>query len=324
MAQPQYEIHNAPSDGITAVRLSGRLMAASSWDSKVHIYDLQSNEEKTSYSHKGAVLDCCFADKFHTYSGGLDHQVKMFDITMAGEVVVGSHNKPVKCVDFSQHSNVLITGSWDATIKLWDPRSGKLIGTYAQPDKVFAISHVNEKLVVGTAGRHICIYDMRNMEQPQHVRESSLKFQTRAIKCFPSGIGFVSSSIEGRVAVDFFDLSPEEQAKKYAFKCHRATINGVDTVYPVNTIAFHPVFGTFATGGCDGVVNVWDADNRKRLYQYPKFPTSVSSIAFSEDGLLMAVASSYTFEEGEKDHPPDQIFIRSISEPEVKPKQKLT
>ena len=26
----------------------------------------------------------------------------------------------------------------------------------------------------------------------------------------------------------------------------------VDTVYPVNALAFHPKWGTFATGGCDG------------------------------------------------------------------------
>jgi cell cycle arrest protein BUB3 len=26
-------------------------------------------------------------------------------------------------------------------------------------------------------------------------------------------------------------------------------------------------YGTFATGGCDGFVNVWDGTNKKRLYQ---------------------------------------------------------
>ncbi len=39
------------------------------------------------------------------------------------------------------------------------------------------------------------------------------------------------------------------QAKKYAFKCHRRSEGGRDTVYPVNAIAFAPFHGTFATGG---------------------------------------------------------------------------
>jgi len=39
------------------------------------------------------------------------------------------------------------------------------------------------------------------------------------------------------------------QARRYAFKCHRKSDTGDNTVYPVNAIAFHPFFGTFASGG---------------------------------------------------------------------------
>ncbi len=50
-------------------------------------------------------------------------------------------------------------------------------------------------------------------------------------------------------------------------QCHRRNEDGRDTVYPVNAIAFHPHYGTFATGGGDGVVNIWDGSNKKRLFQ---------------------------------------------------------
>lgn len=53
--------------------------------------------------------------------------------------------------------------------------------------------------------------------------------------------GYTTTSIEGRVAVEFFDPSPETQAKKYAFKCHRQVIEGVDTVYPVQGLAYNKV-----------------------------------------------------------------------------------
>ena len=49
------------------------------------------------------------------------------------------------------------------------------------------------RLVVGTAGRHIHIHDVRNMNEPLQKRESSLKFQTRAIRCFPNGEGSSSN-----------------------------------------------------------------------------------------------------------------------------------
>jgi cell cycle arrest protein BUB3 len=60
-------------------------------------------------------------------------------------------------------------------------------------------------------------------------------------------------------------------------------------------------YGTFASGGGDGVVNVWDGFNKKRLRQYSKYPSSIASMSFNSDGTYLAIASSYTFEEGEKE-----------------------
>lgn len=53
--------------------------------------------------------------------------------------------------------------------------------------------------------------------------------------------GYATGSVEGRIAVEYFDSGSEAQEKKYAFKCHRQTINDVDHVWPVNALAFHPV-----------------------------------------------------------------------------------
>ena len=33
-------------------------------------------------------------------------------------------------------SGLVITGSWDKTVKTWDPRQPQPTGTYSQPDKV--------------------------------------------------------------------------------------------------------------------------------------------------------------------------------------------
>ncbi len=81
-------------------------------------------------------------------------------------------------------------------------------------------------------------------------------------------IGYAVSTTEGRVGLEYFN----PPKKGYAFKCHREKVSDSETyVFPVNVIAFHPKFGTFATGGCDGVVNVWDGDNKKRIQQFPKY-----------------------------------------------------
>jgi cell cycle arrest protein BUB3 len=323
----EFEVTPAPTDGITALRIQdNRYLIASSWDTKVRLYDITSpSGVKVVLQHKAAVLDCVFLDKNRVVTVGIDRTVKLFDLSTGAETLIGTHDKAVKCVEYSPSSGQLITGSWDTFIKLWDTRSDfKCIGTYKQPERVYTMGVAQDKLVCGTAGRHVHIYDLKFMKEPQQRRESSLKYQTRCIRCFPNGTGYALSSIEGRVAMEYFDPGPEAQAKRYAFKCHRVSQNGIDTIYPVNTMAFHQGHGTFATGGCDGIVNVWDGQNRKRLWQYHKYPTSISALAFSENGSWLAVASSYTFEEGEKDHPEDQIFVRQINESEVMPKQKGT
>lgn len=60
----------------------------------------------------------------------------------------------------------------------------------------------------------------------------------------PNGRGYATSSIEGRVAVEYFDQDAATQKNHFAFKCHRAAVDGVDTVYPVNALAFHPMYVT--------------------------------------------------------------------------------
>lgn len=196
------------------------------------------------------------------------------------------------------------------------------------PGKVYSMDVCHNTLVVAMSDRHIWIFDTRNLGEPMQKRESSLKYMTRCVRAFPDGAGYVCTSIEGRVAIDFVDPSDEAQAQKYAFKCHRSTMSEQDQlmekVFPVNAAAFHPTYGTFATGGADGVVNFWDRVNRKRIRQLPKYHSPISSLSFNRDGQLLAIAASYGFEDGERsDKPRDSVFIRAVEDADIKPKKSL-
>lgn len=48
-----------------------------------------------------------------------------------------------------------------------------------------------DRLIVGTAGRRVLVWDLRNMGYVQQRRESSLKYQTRCIRAFPNKQVFV-------------------------------------------------------------------------------------------------------------------------------------
>eukprot|EP00457_Paulinella_chromatophora_P010648 gb/GEZN01010759.1/.p1 GENE.gb/GEZN01010759.1/~~gb/GEZN01010759.1/.p1 ORF type:complete len:332 (+),score=34.32 gb/GEZN01010759.1/:95-1090(+) len=323
----ELELASPPSDGISSLKFGNRtnLLLVSSWDKGVRMYDAEKNALRHRYDHKGAVLDVCFSpDDSQAFSGGIDRNIVMSDLTSGRILILGSHEKAVKCVVFSKVTNLLVSGSWDCSINLWDPRANKpLVGSYSQADcKVYSMDINGNNLLVGTSGRKVHLYDIRNMSTPQQIRESSLMNQTRCVRFFPDGSGYALSSIEGRVSIEYLDPDPAVQRKKYAFKCHRKSEGGVQTLYPVNAIAFHPVFGTFATGGCDGFVLMWDYKSKKRICQYPKYHTSIASLDFNHSGSLLAVASSYTFEQGPlQSPPPDKILIRTVQESEVTKKK---
>ena len=81
----------------------------------------------------------------------------------------------------------------------------------------------------------------------------------------------------------------------------------MDHVWPVNSLAFHPSFNTFASAGSDATVSIWDHKVKKRLRQYPKFRGGVAAVAFNCDGSRIAVGVSSTWDEGEAGFKADPV-----------------
>lgn len=63
-------------------------------------------------------------------------------INFVTETVVGTHDNAIRAIEYSSEVNGILTGSWDATAKLWDPRSPRCVGTYTQPDKVLVMCYM--------------------------------------------------------------------------------------------------------------------------------------------------------------------------------------
>lgn len=255
----------------------------------------------------------------------------------------------VKSVVYDSTHKILISASWDKTLHIHHPHQPTLTpATLTLPAKPFSLALSPSKLIVAMANRVNNIYDISALAmisgqasqpppnsidlEPFQIRESSLKFMTRAVACMPNDDGYASSSIEGRVAVEWFDASEESQKRKYAFKCHRVAAppaaddseaEPVDIVYPVHALAFHPVLGSFVSGGGDGVVAVWDAIGKRRIRQYKAYAASVAALAFSQDGSLLAAGISPGFEEGKEYNVGEgnvKVFIRQLTENEMKSK----
>jgi len=60
-------------------------------------------------------------------------------------------------------------------------------------------------LVVGTADRHIAIFNLSNPTTIYKSLQSPLKYQTRVVSCFTTGNGFAVGSVEGRCAIQYVE-----------------------------------------------------------------------------------------------------------------------
>ncbi|OQR87642.1 mitotic checkpoint protein BUB3-like [Achlya hypogyna] len=318
----------SPTDGITCVRFSAGAednLLVSSWDCSVRVYDVPNNRLRLKMEIGNPVLAICYgSDKSEAFSGGLEGSIAQhnLDVPANAHPSIGSHTKPVSCIRYDASKGIVYSGSWDASVAAWDTKASTKTPVMRLPQagKVYSMSMHDHHLVVGTSAKQVALYDVRrNSDTPVETRDSPLKYQIRCVEILPDGSGYVVTTTEGRVGLEYFDAAK----KGYAFKCHRQKIDETDTlVYPVNSVAFHPIFGTFATGGCDGIVNMWDGENKKRICQLAKFSSSVASMAFNHDGSKVAVAASYTYEEGPKDQQEDTVYVRAVQEADVRPKKK--
>jgi mRNA export factor len=60
-------------------------------------------------------------------------------------------------------------------------------------------------LVVGTADRHVCIFNLSNPTAIFKQVISPLKWQTRVVSCFVDSKGYAIGSIEGRLGIQYVD-----------------------------------------------------------------------------------------------------------------------
>lgn len=317
-------LKDTPEDGISSICFhpSQNKLLVSSWDKSLRLYDVEANKNVMKCGQKAAILDCKFFGERKCVSGGLQKRLIMTDLEKQVDNVFGMHSDTVRCLETSTEVNAIYSGGWDKTVRVWDTRKSEpQVHCRSIEGKVYAMAKSSYSLVVATSERKNLIFDLRKMNSAVDVRESGLRKQTRCVKSNPDSKSFAYGSIEGRISIEYFDW--KEKAKGYAFKCHRVVDKTTNTcwVYPVNSLAFHPIHYTFASGGSDGNVNVWDGYNKKRICQLCTLDTGISSMDFNFDGSLLAIAASYLWENGEpKEKKQNYIEIRTITENEVKRK----
>ena len=77
---------------------------------------------KTNY-HQRAVLCCAWESTGkYLFSAGCDNNINLWQIN-GKYTTLGKHKASVQCVEYSRNYNILVSGSWDKSMKFWDIRN---------------------------------------------------------------------------------------------------------------------------------------------------------------------------------------------------------
>ena len=135
----------------------------------------------------------------------------MLDLASGSNIAtqVAAHDQPIRCARFVEvpgsNGPILVTGSWDKTVKYWDLRSPNAVATLDCQERVYTIDARSKLLVIGTADRYINVVNLTDPGKFYKTIQSPLKWQTRVFSCFSDASGFAIGSIEGRCAIQYVE-----------------------------------------------------------------------------------------------------------------------
>ena len=160
--------HTAKITGLQYALNKSNVLVSSSLDGTIRAYDLIKYKNfRIMTTPKQTQLICCSVDYSGEIvaAGSLDtYNIFVWSLKTGDLIdVLNGHTGPVSCLAFSHINDILVSGSWDNTVKMWELYTKKGISeTYEHNSKITAIalSPNDKEVAVSTLNGELYTWDI--------------------------------------------------------------------------------------------------------------------------------------------------------------------
>ncbi|KZF24267.1 Ca2+/calmodulin-dependent protein kinase [Xylona heveae TC161] len=271
---------------------TGQHIASGSMDRSIMLWRTYGECENYGIlnGHKGAVLDLQWSrDSRVVYSASADAMLASWDLDTGLRIRrhVG-HEEVINCMDVSKRGEeLLISGSDDGSIGIWDPRQKEAVDYIETEFPVTAVtlSEAGNELYSGSIDNDIKVWDLRKKSVAYTMIGHTDTITSLQIS--PDSQTLLSNSHDSTVRT--WDIRPFAPTDR-----HIRTFDGAPTGLEKNLIraSWDPQGQKIAAGSGDRSVVVWEAATGKLLYKLPGHKGTVNDVRFSPTSEPIIVSAS--------------------------------
>ncbi|KAK3049299.1 hypothetical protein LTR09_009477 [Extremus antarcticus] len=271
---------------------SGAHIASGSMDREILLWN--SSGQCANYGiltgHKSAVLDLHWSrDSQVVYSTGADMTVTSWNLETGERIRRHTgHEEVINCLDVSKRGEeILISGSDDGSISVWDPRQKAAIDYIGtdMPVTAVCIAEAGNELFSGGIDNEIKVWDLR-MKKVTYTLPGHTDTIT-SLAASPDSQFLLSNSHDNTVRTwDVRPFAPQDRQVRI--------LDGAQAGLEKNLIraCWDSTGKRVAAGGGDGTATVWDSSSGKMLHKLPGHKGTVNDVRISPDDSLILSAST--------------------------------